>query len=183
MIFSIRTWKTDPFLLKLYFSYPKRWQRCALPSSEKVPFHIVVLFKHRYQVWLQAPSGLSSRLFISVRPSKHLESRAVYGLGILMYVTNRNVVLIRLRLRHPIFIRICVYPYAFMHICVINIQNMALSTSHEGNSLCVYLPSELKIATLCDWKSRIRMRKCTHIRAYRSVPYTFFIFVSYTHLG
>ena len=27
----------------------------------------------------------------------------------------------------------CVYPYAFMHICIINIQNMALSTSHEGN--------------------------------------------------
>ena len=44
----------------------------------------------------------------------------------------------------------CVYPYAFMHICVINIQNMALSTSQEGNSLCVYLPSALKIATLCD---------------------------------
>ena len=108
MIFSIRTWKTDPFLLKLYFSYPKRWQRCALPSSEKVPFHIVVLFKHRYQVGLLAPSGLSSRLFISVRQSKHLESRAVYGLGILMYVTNGYVVQIRLRLRHPIFIRVCV---------------------------------------------------------------------------
>ena len=58
-----------------------------------------------------------------------------------------------------------------------------LSTSHEGNSLCVYLPSALKIATLCDWNSLIRMRKRTHIRAYGSVPYTFFIFVSYTHLG
>ena len=69
----------------------------------------------------------------------------------------------------------CVYPYAFMHICVINIQNMALSTSHEGNSLCVYFPSALKIATLCDWNSLIRMRKRTHIRAYGSVPYTFFI--------
>ena len=46
----------------------------------------------------------------------------------------------------------CVYPYAYMHICVINIQNMALSASHEGNSLCVYLLSALKIATLCDWK-------------------------------
>ena len=90
----------NPFLLKLYFSYPH--------TSEKVPFHIVVLFKHRYQVGLQAPSGLSSRLFISVRPSKHLESRAVYGLGILMYVTNGYVVQIRLRLRHPIFIRVCV---------------------------------------------------------------------------
>ena len=46
VIFSITTWKTDPFLQKLYFSYPKRpkrWQRCALPSSEKVPF-LIVLF-------------------------------------------------------------------------------------------------------------------------------------------
>ena len=78
----------------------------------------------------------------------------------------------------------CVYPYAFMHICVIIIiQNMALSTSHEGNSFCVYLPSALKIATLCNWNSRIRMRKCTHIRAYGSVLYTYFIFVSYTHMG
>ena len=71
-----------------------------------------------------------------------------------MYVTNGYVVQIRLRLRHPIFIRVCVcmcvYPYAFMHICVINILNMALSTSHEGNSLCAYLPSALKIATLCN---------------------------------
>ena len=87
MIFSIRTWKTDPFLLKLYFSYPKRWQRCALPSSEKVPF---------------------TSLFCS-------------SIGTSM----------------------CVYPYAFMHICVINIQNMALSTSHEGNSFR-NLPSALK---------------------------------------
>ena len=69
---------------------------------------------------------------------------------------------------------VCVYPYMF--ICVINIQNMALSTSHEGNSLCVYHPSALKIATLCDWKSRIRMRKRTRIRAYGSVPYTFLNF-------
>ena len=33
----------------------------------------------------------------------------------------------------------CVYPYAFMHICVINIQNMALSTSHEGNSFIFHM--------------------------------------------
>ena len=32
VIFSITTWKTDSFLQKLYYSYPKRWQRCALPS-------------------------------------------------------------------------------------------------------------------------------------------------------
>ena len=50
---------------------------------------------------------------------------------------------------------------------------MALSTSHEGKSLCVYHPSALQIATLCDGKSRIfiRMRKRTRIRAFRSVPY------------
>ena len=71
---------------------------------------------------------------------------------------------------------ICVYPYAFMHICIINIQNIALSTSHEGFSFCVYLQSALKIATLSDWKSRIRMRKRTHIRAYGSVPYTFILY-------
>ena len=68
------------------------------------------------------------------------------------------------------------YPYAFIHICVINIQNMALSMSHEGNSLCVYHPSALKIATLCDSKSWSCMRKRTRIRAYGSVPYTFLNF-------
>ena len=98
----------------------------------------------------------------------------MYGLLILMYVTNGYVVQIRLRLRHPIFYTsMCVHPYAFMHIFVINIQNMALSTSHEGNSMCVYHPSALKIATICNWKSRIRMRKHTRIRVYGSVPYTF----------
>ena len=48
------------------------------------------------------------------------------------------------------YMSMCVYPYALMHICVINIQNMAISTSHEGNSLYVYLPPALKIATPCD---------------------------------
>ena len=36
--FSFKTW---PFLQSLYFSYPKRWQRCALPRSEKVPIRVV----------------------------------------------------------------------------------------------------------------------------------------------
>ena len=49
------------------------------------------------------------------------------------------------------------------------------SESHEGNSLCVYHPSVLKSATIYDWKSRtrIRMRKCTCIRAYGSAPYMY----------
>ena len=36
--FSITTWKTDHFLQNLYFSYPKRWQRYALPK--KYPFSL-----------------------------------------------------------------------------------------------------------------------------------------------
>ena len=40
--------KTDPFLQKWYFSYPKRWQRCALHSSEKSILFVFV--KHRYQI-------------------------------------------------------------------------------------------------------------------------------------
>ena len=75
----------------------------------------------------------------------------VYGLGILM-LRNKHIRHADTSVFAPsdFYMSMCVYPYAFMHICVINIQNMALSTSHEGNSLCVYLPSALKIATLCD---------------------------------
>ena len=49
-----------------------------------------------------------------------------------MYVSG-YVVQIRLRLRYPILF-VCflaIYANAFMHTCVINIQQMALSTLHE----------------------------------------------------
>ena len=39
--FFITIWKTDPVLQNLWFSYPKQWQRCPLPSSEKIPVLIV----------------------------------------------------------------------------------------------------------------------------------------------
>ena len=34
VLFSITTWETDSFLQVVFF-LPKRWQRCALPSSKK----------------------------------------------------------------------------------------------------------------------------------------------------
>ena len=181
--FSIRAWKTDPFLLKLYFSYPKRWQRCALPSSEKYPFTSLFCSSIGTKLGCKRPRASIRGFYL--RTSKQASWK-------LCGVRTRNPYVRNKRIRRAdtsafapsdFYTSMCVYPYAFMHICVINIQNMALSTSHEGKTLCVYLPSALKIATLCDWKSRIRMRKRTHIRAYGSVPYTFFIFVSYTHLG
>ena len=69
---------------------------------------------------------------------------------------------------------------AFMHTWVIDTQKMVLITSNEGNFLCVYHPSAMQIATLCDWKSRIRMRKRTRIRAYGPVSYLWFL--SYPHM-
>ena len=44
VIFPLQPEKLTLFNKKLYFSYPERWQRCALPSSEKVPFLIVFFF-------------------------------------------------------------------------------------------------------------------------------------------
>ena len=148
--FPLGSEKLTLFLLKLYFSYPKRWQRCALPSSEKVPFHIVVLFKHRYQVELQASSGLSSRLFISVRPSKHLESRAVYGLGILMYVTNGYVVQKCLRLRHPIL---------YEYVCVSIRVHAYLYNKHtkHGSQYVTWRKFLVRLSSVCT-ENRYPMR-------------------------
>ena len=42
------------FPQKCYFSDPKRWQRCALPSLTKSTHSHRFLFKHRYQVDKQA---------------------------------------------------------------------------------------------------------------------------------
>ena len=49
-----------------------------------------------------------------------------------------------------VYVCISIYTNAFMQASVINIQKMALSTSHEGNFLCVYHPSAMQIASLCD---------------------------------
>ena len=178
MIFSIRTWKTDPFLLKLYFSYPKRWQR-ALRTAQLWKS----ILSHRCFVQASVPSWVASALgphfeAFYLRTYKQAYWKPCGVLARNPYVRNKRIRRADTSAFAPsdFYTSMCVYPYAFMHICVINIQNMVLSTSHEGNSFCVYLPSALKIATLCNWKSRICMRKRTHIRAYGSVPYTFFIF-------
>ena len=138
---------------------------------------------HRCFVQASVPSWVASALgpqleAFYLRPSKQASWKPCGVRARNPYVRNKRIRRADTSAFAPsnFYTSMFVYPYAFMHICIINIQNMALSTSHEGNSLCVYLPSALKIATLCDWKSRIRMRKCTHIRAYGSVPYTFFYF-------
>ena len=169
VIFSIRTWKNDPFLQKLYFSYPKRTAQLWKST-----------LSHHSFVQVSVPSWVASALgpqfeAFYLRTSK----QAYWKPG---DVRDRNPYVCNKRTRRAdtsafapsdFYTSMCVYPYAFIHICVINIQNIALSTSHEGNALCVYHPSALKIATLRDWKSRIRMRKRTRICAYGSVPYTF----------
>ena len=48
----IAAWKTYPFLINC----PKRWEYCILPSSKKVLFRSLFLFKHQYQVGYKVPS-------------------------------------------------------------------------------------------------------------------------------
>ena len=79
------------------------------PALKKYPFASLFCSSIRTKLGNKRPrASVRGFFFISVRPSKHIESRAMYGLGILMYVTNGYVMQIRLRLRHPIFIRVCV---------------------------------------------------------------------------
>ena len=67
--FLLRPEKTNPFLQKIVFSNPKRWQRSALPSSEKYAVSSVF-------VQASVPSCAASAL-----PESKLDLKAIKYLG------------------------------------------------------------------------------------------------------
>ena len=164
--FSIRTWKTDLFYSSCIFHTLNDDSAAYGQALKKYPFTSLFCSSISTKLGSKRPRA-SVRGFLSLYVQASWKPCGVRARN--PYVRNKRI--------RRADTSMYVYPYAFMHICGINIQNMALSTSHEGNSLCVYLPSALKVAILCDWKSWIRMRKRTHIRAYESVPFTFFFFL------
>ena len=146
-----------------------------MPGSQKVPFRIVVFCSNIGIKLCSKRSRVSVRglFFVSSSKQAYWKQGDVQAINPYVHVRNKRIHRADTSAFVPsdFYTSMCVYPYAFMHICIISIQDMALTTSHAGNSMCVNHSSALKMATLRDWKSRICMRK--HTRIWISALYSF----------